>query len=64
MQYIMDNWASIVEIILAIIGLASIIVKLTPTTSDDKILAKVKNFVSRFIALNDAKSASGLVKRE
>lgn len=45
----LDTW---VQLILAIIGLASVVVKLTPTVEDDKILAKVKKFVSKFIALN------------
>lgn len=49
-----DEW---IAAYLALVGLASIIVKLTPTTRDDAVLAKVKNFMSKFIALNDAESA-------
>ncbi|WP_417436422.1 hypothetical protein [Idiomarina abyssalis] len=45
------------ELVLAVIGLASVVVKLTPTQKDDKILGQVKYFVSRFVALNDPDSA-------
>lgn len=45
----------IIELILSIIGLASIIVRMTPTLKDDKILSKIKEFVSVFIALNPKK---------
>ena len=45
----------IIQLVLAIIGLASVIVKITPSTKDDEILGKVKNFLSKFIALNPEK---------
>ena len=51
-DYIQQNWATVVEVVLAVIGLASVIVKITPTTKDDEILGKIKNFISKFIALN------------
>jgi len=44
-----DEW---IAFYLAIVGLASFVVKLTPTPKDDAILKKVVDFVSRFIALN------------
>jgi len=45
----------IIELILAAVGLASVIVKLTPTPRDDEILGKIKGFISKFIALNPKK---------
>ena len=51
-EWIVANWASIAETIAAIIGLASIIVKLTPTLSDDNILLPIVKFLGKFIALN------------
>lgn len=51
------DWDTWVQLLLAVIGLASLVVKLTPSTRDDEILGKIKNFVSRFIALNDPESA-------
>lgn len=39
-------------IIASVISIASIIVKWTPSPADDEFLGKVKNFVSKYIALN------------
>ena len=39
-------------IIASIVAIASIIVKWTPSPADDEILGKIKNFVSKWIALN------------
>ena len=36
----------------ALVGLASIIVKLTPTVKDDHILKNILRFTGKFIALN------------
>jgi len=49
---IVANWKQIAEVIAAVIGLASIIVKLTPTLKDDNILLPIIKFISKFIALN------------
>ena len=46
------NWASIAEAIAAVIGAASLIVKLTPTLKDDNILLGIVKFVGKYIALN------------
>ena len=51
-NWVVANWQRLVEVILAIIGLASVIVKITPTTKDDAILQKIKDFLSKWIALN------------
>jgi len=46
------NWVNIVNVITGIIAVASIIVKMTPTLSDDNILLGVIKFLSKYIALN------------
>ena len=51
-DWVVTNWPVAVEAILAIIGLASVVVKLTPTMKDDAFLQKVKDFLSKYIALN------------
>ena len=45
MDWLMNNWQTVLLIITSIVTLASIIVKLTPTPNDDAILAKVINFL-------------------
>ncbi len=51
-DYLVANWKNIAEIITSIIGVASIIVKLTPNLKDDNILLPIVKFVGKFIALN------------
>ena len=51
-DWVKVNWVQIIEVYLAIIGAASIIVKLTPTTKDDAVLEKIKAFVAKYLALN------------
>jgi len=51
-DYVVANWSSIAQVIASIIGVASIIVKLTPTVRDDNILLPIIKFISKFIALN------------
>jgi len=46
------NWDEIIKIILQVIGLASVIVKLTPTLKDDDVLKNVVRFLGKYIALN------------
>ncbi len=46
------NWFQIAQAIAAIIGAASIIVKLTPTLKDDTVLLKIIKFLGKYIALN------------
>lgn len=62
MEFILDifswfkaSWADIAEIYLYIIGVASIVVKLTPSKEDDAWLAKIVAFVSKWLALNPEK---------
>ena len=51
-DYVVTNWKSIAEAIAAIIGVASIIVKITPTLKDDAFLLPIVKFIGKFIALN------------
>ena len=51
-QWIITNGPAIIEIAAYLIAAASIGVKLTPTQKDDEVLGKVKNFLSKYIALN------------
>ena len=51
-DWFQSNKLDLVILVTSIIGTASIIVKLTPTPKDDEILGKIKNFISKFIALN------------
>lgn len=51
------NWVvahidDLIAIYLGLVGVASIIVKLTPSQKDDAFLGKVITFMSKYIALN------------
>lgn len=67
-SWVTTNWVKIVEVYLAVIGLASVIVKLTPTLRDDTILQSIVSFIGKWIALNrnsaddDAARATSLKK--
>lgn len=51
-NWVKANIVTIVAIYGAVVTLASLIVKATPTPKDDAILAKIIAFVSKWIALN------------
>jgi hypothetical protein len=51
-NWVFEHKEDIVALYLAIVGAASIIVKLTPTLKDDTFLKEVIRFVGRYIALN------------
>ena len=51
-SWFQTNWFEIAKAIAAIIGAASIIVKMTPTLKDDTVLLKIIKFVGKYIALN------------
>jgi len=51
-SWIMANKLALIEGYLALVGLASIIVKLTPTLKDDAVMKKIIRFTGKFIALN------------
>ncbi len=50
--WITGNYTQLIQLWLGIIGVASIIVKLTPTLKDDTILKKVIRFTGKVLALN------------
>jgi len=50
--WIQANWTTIAQVYLQIIGLASIIVKLTPTLKDDDVLKTIIRFMGKYVALN------------
>jgi len=51
-NWLQTNWKDVLDAIAYIIAGASIIVRLTPTISDDAILRKIVKFIGKFIALN------------
>jgi len=51
-DYIVKNWQSIAEAIIAIVGAASIIIKMTPTLKDDSIWLPIVKFLGKFVALD------------
>jgi len=48
MEFLLNNWSEITAAVVAAGTAASIVVKLTPTDKDDKVLAKVFKFLSLF----------------
>ena len=55
------SWEKIAELIAAIIGVASLIVKFTPTLKDDNWFLPIVKFIGKFIALD--KYGPSAVKR-
>ena len=51
-SYVQNHWLEIVSVYTSIVGLASIVVKLTPNLRDDDVLKGVIRFVGKYIALN------------
>lgn len=47
-DWIKENWPYICTGLLSLIAVASVIVKLTPNTGDDNIVAKIINFLDHF----------------
>ena len=52
MEWITINWAALVAIVTGIVTVASIIAKLTPTTVDDKWVAKALQVID-ILAINN-----------
>ena len=59
MNWIVEHFKDVLEVIGAVVSLATLIVALTPTQKDDAILAKVIKFLSVFGLLNPDKSFVG-----
>lgn len=55
--FVQAHWLDISNVIVSVIGIASIIVRLTPTQKDDAILGKIIAFVGKYIALNPTPKA-------
>ena len=53
--WITTNWDDVIKVYLSIVGLASIIVKLTPTLADDDVLKGIIRFLGKYVALNTNK---------
>jgi len=51
-EFLKKNWTEIAQVIVAVIGAASIIVKLTPTLKDDNVWLPIVKFLGKYIALN------------
>ena len=51
-EWVMSNKVLIVQAYLALVGFASIVIKLTPTLKDDAILKKLVSFTGKYLALN------------
>jgi len=41
MDYVIQNWKDLVEITFAVVGVASLVVKLTPTDIDNKVVDSI-----------------------
>lgn len=50
--WIITNKIALIQIYLSLIGVASVIVKLTPTLKDDTFLKSVIKFTGRYLAIN------------
>lgn len=52
LEWAIANKVALIQGYLALVGLVSVIVKLTPTVKDDNILKGILKFLGRFGALN------------
>lgn len=55
MNWILEHWVELCAGYFALQQLAKIIVKLTPSETDDKILAKITSFIESIIILRKTK---------
>jgi hypothetical protein len=51
-NWVLNNKEVLLQGVVSVIGVASIIVKLTPTLKDDNILLPIVKFLGKYIALN------------
>ena len=51
-SFIQNHWDELLAIIGGVVSVASIIVKLTPTTKDDNVLNTIVNFLAKFSIVN------------
>ena len=52
MKYIREHSGELLEILGAVVAVATLVVKLTPTTKDDTVLAKIINILSALSLCN------------
>lgn len=45
MDYLMEHWKDVLEVGLQVLGVASVVARLTPTEADNKLLEKIYGFV-------------------
>ena len=64
MEWITQNWDSVLAVIGGVVALASAIVKITPSVKDDAILAKVVAFLSYFSVFNTKKDQAEIDKKK
>jgi len=57
-SFIQNHWTDALAIITQVIGVASIIVRITPTLKDDDVLKGVIRFLGKYVALNTDKGSS------
>lgn len=53
-KWIVGNWEYIVSVFCGIVAVASIIVKITPTTKDDSVLGKILKILDHFSIVKTA----------
>ncbi len=53
--WITGNWDELLKLVLQVIGIASVIVRFTPTLKDDDVLKGVVRFLGKYVALNTNK---------
>ena len=51
-SFIQNHWDELLAIIGGIVSVATIIVKLTPTDKDNRVLEKIINFLAKFSIIN------------
>lgn len=64
LTWIKANWQSILEIIGAVVSLATIIVKITPSQKDNNVLDVIIKFLSIFSLVNPDGSFIGEKKKD
>ena len=50
--WIKDNWVNIAAVYGAVVALATVIVKITPSQKDDAVLEKIIKFINFFSTVN------------
>ena len=51
-QWLQQHWSDVLTFMAAVIGAASVVVRLTPTLRDDAVLKPIIKFIGKYIALD------------